>query len=696
MAKTKAKKLDPKKAVKKLLTAIQRGEADEAAIVGELGGLLDADPALIAEVDAQRLLPKSAEQGLLGVCELLLARGADPKARCDDDWIPGLASMIAASGDDARVIALAEQMVARGADVNERANDESALDRAVSESLARVEAILRLGADEACVIAALRPALSRRDPEQAAPIVARLLKHLASVDAPGGDGLSPLHIVGLLGGPALLEEVLARSRDPEHPVTAAYFFHCDGCSPPGGGIVPRVIIPRGATVLDAVTEVHAMYAAASSWYGAEGFDAKRRAARRDELAANRAALVARGVKHGALQPAEQDFTPEIDALLGRLAEHVGADVAALQRRGTSVLAEGVGPWTYVSTLLERSGGLLMRGVIEARRGDSWLAHLVAGDHRRFLADRQKRGVGEPIASDYPEAARRPIKTGLVVGGRDASLLIVWPHAPGVARVAVAAPGSFEVVGEDVLDFLRRELVALGVSIEGLSNGKVQGSDRGLVRVIVADYEHPPGPADISRLGGLPIGVDADTWPRHAGRPMHHVLTLDLQDHPTFGPKGVRALALFITSPSEHEAYAPRNRDARVLLLSEDDLRKGEAPWPDELADEERLPSGSLRFESAATLTEEELRARSFVGPIPLWLQDDESELFGDEDDDYAGEDDDYAGEDDDEGDDEADDPRPEAPRRFVLQFGEELVPGLNLGDMGIMYVFAETAWFQCH
>ena len=225
---------------------------------------------------------------------------------------------------------------------------------------------------------------------------------------------------------------------------------------------------------------------------------------------------------------------------------------------------------------------------------------------------------------------------------------------------------------------------------------MQGSDRGLVRVIVADYEHPPGPADISRLGGLPIGVDADTWPRHAGRPMHHVLTLDLQDHPTFGPKGVRALALFITSPSEHEAYAPRNRDARVLLLSEDDLRKGEAPWPDELADEERLPSGSLRFESAATLTEEELRARSFVGPIPLWLQDDESELFGDEDDDYAGEDDDYAGEDDDEGDDEADDPRPEAPRRFVLQFGEELVPGLNLGDMGIMYVFAETAWFQCH
>lgn len=32
---------------------------------------------------------------------------------------------------------------------------------------------------------------------------------------------------------------------------------------------------------------------------------------------------------------------------------------------------------------------------------------------------------------------------------------------------------------------------------------------------------------------------------------------------------------------------------------------------------------------------------------------------------------------------------------FLMQFDEQFVY-MNLGDMGIMYVFADTAFWQCH
>jgi hypothetical protein len=32
----------------------------------------------------------------------------------------------------------------------------------------------------------------------------------------------------------------------------------------------------------------------------------------------------------------------------------------------------------------------------------------------------------------------------------------------------------------------------------------------------------------------------------------------------------------------------------------------------------------------------------------------------------------------------------------MLQLDDGFVPSLNLGDAGLMYVFAETAFWQCH
>lgn len=689
---------DAKKRLKKLLAKVREGDRSaEETIAGELGALLDADATAIAEVDALRMLPISAEKDMLAVFDLLLTRGADPRVRVEDDWIPGLASLMSSgrAEDDARVIALAERMIARGADPNERSEREGVLDRAAG-SLARVEALLRLGADEASALAALHVAVPRvaREPAIGA-IVQRLLAHIPDIDRPGDDGLSALHIVALRGAPALLGSTLARSRQPGHPVASVGVFHCDGCSPPGGGMVPMLQLPPGFTALDLATEAHAMYAAAVAWYGDDGFDARRRRERRDELAANAALLAARGVAHGAPDRGElPGFVADVDALLGRLADHVGGDRAALQRRAAAIVCEGVGPWTYASTLLERSASILLRGAAEAHLADSWLAHLISGEHRRFVAARHKPlGGRSPDLSIYPPEAQRPLKTGVIVGGRGDALLLVWPHAEGVARLGVASPGDFVLLGDDFFAFLRGQLRGLGVAIDDLGTGAAAGPGGGHTRLLKADYEHPPGPADINRVGGRPIGFDAASWPRREGAPMHHVLTIDLREHPTFGPPGVRALALFISSPDQHEAYAARNDHTRVVLLSDADLQRGEPPWPPELAGTDTLAPGALRFESAATLTREEIYRHSFAGAFPIWLQGDESEDYGGGDDDY----DDEGSDEYDDGDGDGDDvPRPDPPRHFVLQFDESLIPGINLGDLGIMYVFAETAWFQCH
>lgn len=690
----KTKPEDAKKRVKKLLTRIRNEDREqEPAIVADLTALLDADAAALAEVDRQRLLPISAEHDKVAVFELLLDRGADPTLRAQDGWgsLPCLASLMCAGReeDDARVIALAEKMVARGADPDERNEREGVLDRATG-SLARVEVLLRLGVSDDSVLAALRTTVARiSDNAGAGPVATRLLAHLKDVDRPGADGLSALHIVSLLGPPALLTEVLARSQNPAHALTRATHAQADHCSPPGGGLVPMLGLAAGFTARDLAAEMLALYAAATAWYGDEGFWAARRRVRLAELTANQELLAARGVPFGAPdRSGAPSFVADVDALLERLAIHVAADLGAFRRRAAAVLLAGVGPWTYASTLLERSPAILLRGAALAHVGDSWLAHIIAGDHRKFVAAREKAGQQKPDLTLYPDDAQRPLKTGVIVGGRGDELLLVWPHAEGVARLGVARPGSFTVLGDDLFGFLRNELTALGVAIDDITTGAAQGPGGGLTRILKADHDRPFAPTDINRVGGKPIGVTAETWPRRDGKPMHHVLTIDLREHPTYGPPGARALALFLFSPGLHEAYAAGNADARVLLLSDADLARGEPGWPSDLENPDELAPASLRFESAATMTQEEIYRHSFASAFPIWLQ-------GDESDDYSG-DDDYGG-DDEDSEDEADArPRSRGTGPFVLQFDESLVPGVNLGDCGIMYVFAETAWFQCH
>ncbi len=182
---------------------------------------------------------------------------------------------------------------------------------------------------------------------------------------------------------------------------------------------------------------------------------------------------------------------------------------------------------------------------------------------------------------------------------------------------------------------------------------------------------------LNRVGGRPFGVTAETWPLKdddADSPMQHMLTLDLDTVPAIRQAykdEVRAVSLFVRNPGNNKAWTPNNADTEVMALTRDEAAEfeGELPTGGENAHgfavhEVEVPVGAFTVPYDG---DEELRrvrgaiytANAWGGGQPMWLQGD----------DYFG--------------------------VFVMQFDEGFVP-MNLGDCGIMYVFADTAFWQCH
>ncbi|WP_168210483.1 hypothetical protein [Persicimonas caeni] len=190
-------------------------------------------------------------------------------------------------------------------------------------------------------------------------------------------------------------------------------------------------------------------------------------------------------------------------------------------------------------------------------------------------------------------------------------------------------------------------------------------------------EEPEGDT-LNRIGGRPFGVTAETWPLKnddADSPMQHMLTLDLDTVPKLASafnEEVRALSLYVRSPGYNEAWTAHNDDTQVVAVGRDAAGEfeGELPVGDESArgfaiHEVEVPFAAFTvpYDGDADLR----RVRDAIystnawggGGGPLWLQGEE--YFG----------------------------------NFVLQFDEGFVY-MNLGDCGIMYVFADTAFWQCH
>ncbi len=187
----------------------------------------------------------------------------------------------------------------------------------------------------------------------------------------------------------------------------------------------------------------------------------------------------------------------------------------------------------------------------------------------------------------------------------------------------------------------------------------------------------PVDTDINRTCGAPIGVSEEKWPKFNGKKMDHAITLDLSTAPALKslfPPHAKAIALFVSSLIENEAFSPGNKETELLILTEEDLNKSVSEYsPDEefesttfISHEVILPIEVFAEDiyerdenDPVYLLSEKLCEYSMAGGKPIWLQGNEHD--GD----------------------------------IILQFDDGLVD-MNLGDAGVMYVFNDTSFWQCH
>lgn len=167
----------------------------------------------------------------------------------------------------------------------------------------------------------------------------------------------------------------------------------------------------------------------------------------------------------------------------------------------------------------------------------------------------------------------------------------------------------------------------------------------------------------SRIGGPglalprpPVGPD--------GAPMVHVATFFAAEIPGLGLPPEGAVAIYLSDPMRHEAFAPGTPHAAVVVLDGAGAAAGPAgPSARDLAEEPvyaasfQVPSGlgDAEWEPVATDLD------GFAGMRPVWVQGaDVRKKHG----------------------------------RFLLQGMEDLFP-VNLGDAGTLYVFERTAFMEC-
>ncbi len=211
--------------------------------------------------------------------------------------------------------------------------------------------------------------------------------------------------------------------------------------------------------------------------------------------------------------------------------------------------------------------------------------------------------------------------------------------------------------------------------------------------------------EVNRVGGEPIGMTKASWPQYEGKPMYHVLTLSRDLVVPSLPEKVAAVAVFVQSLDDNEAFTSSTEETKVVFLSREDLKRGTttaqatlgAPLPKKLAEEGKIVAerSGYVFDEIKEVEEEMAEADMSLGQIssavcafmneqldssidesPVrglsarhahWIQGPEEMPEGD---------------------------------RVLFWFSDEMVPGLNCGD-GFMYVTAPEsctegrAWYQC-
>ena len=285
--------------------------------------------------------------------------------------------------------------------------------------------------------------------------------------------------------------------------------------------------------------------------------------------------------------------------------------------------------------------------VPGRRTRSWIK-IKNEDHAEVVVvgcDSQQAALAAlPNPSDWVAWV---LQSGGGAGCRDALREAVGDEAFDAIEKAAAAEGVEPVKPLDAIDRL----------VELAANAGNTGETLHLLRRLDAQAN-----ADLNVIGGAAPGVAAERWPMRDDEPMDHLFTLDLATMPQLAARyDARAISVFCFQADYNEAWEPDNDWTAVVFSTEAQIEAGGAP-PDAID-----PAPQAFFEVvtiAVDLANEELRSKVYQAHArvlgePIWLQSDE--YWGD----------------------------------FIMQFDEGFAH-MNLGDMGVMYVFGGTAFWQCH
>jgi hypothetical protein len=181
---------------------------------------------------------------------------------------------------------------------------------------------------------------------------------------------------------------------------------------------------------------------------------------------------------------------------------------------------------------------------------------------------------------------------------------------------------------------------------------------------LARGEGEPGAGTVARIGGTPRGVTE--VPQDRGEPMQHIITLDLAELPELAGRhpGVRSVSLYLPDPES----GSRHEHGKLVWTREEELGRAEGSTAGarsvrvEAFDVPRVIFEGRDLEGAAKRVRGIVyTSHGYVGGGPLWLQEGTLGV----------------------------DPS------FVFQFDEGLC-SINLGDMGVMYVYEGDVTWQCH
>ncbi len=238
----------------------------------------------------------------------------------------------------------------------------------------------------------------------------------------------------------------------------------------------------------------------------------------------------------------------------------------------------------------------------------------------------------------------------------------------------------DALGASEFDELEKEIADKGVQvpkemdqIDRIITMAKQTAAKGDRIYLLRPSDKAPNGSDLNVRYGPAPGVGKDRWPVFNDEPMHHLFTLDVRTMPELSDRvgdDFRTVSLFISNPDMNEAYEPYNNETEIIFSTQEQVDAVPVFSKGVAIDEKTLGFDVVAVDVDSGVWCEESRENDLCQEIfgagarvlgePIWLQSDEL-----------------------------------TDGSFLLQFDESFVD-VNLGDSGVMYVFSDSAFWQCY